>query len=156
MRTALVTGAAGFIGYFVCRTLLEEGWRVIGLDCLSDGDAPLILCVGQAEMQRPVTGHSFTQRRIDLLALEQQAWVLASRDPRCVVVATRTELDWAMKQGQISVWAPSKIVLDATEKPNLSAIDGAALALWFAEEFSAADVLSMNMDGAATPLNNRV
>ncbi|PJI92665.1 UDP-glucuronate 4-epimerase [Yoonia maricola] len=36
MRTALVTGAAGFIGSFVCSTLLEEGWRVIGLDCMSD------------------------------------------------------------------------------------------------------------------------
>ena len=36
MPTALVTGSAGFIGYFVCRTLLEEGWRVVGLDCLSD------------------------------------------------------------------------------------------------------------------------
>nr|WP_321460819.1 GDP-mannose 4,6-dehydratase [uncultured Cohaesibacter sp.] len=36
MPTALVTGSAGFIGSFVCRKLLDEGWRVIGLDCLSD------------------------------------------------------------------------------------------------------------------------
>ncbi|MBV7409293.1 NAD-dependent epimerase/dehydratase family protein [Maritimibacter sp. DP1N21-5] len=36
MPTALVTGAAGFIGSFVCRRFLDEGWRVIGLDCLSD------------------------------------------------------------------------------------------------------------------------
>ncbi|KAJ54595.1 UDP-glucuronate 5-epimerase [Actibacterium mucosum KCTC 23349] len=36
MQTALVTGAAGFIGSFVCQTLLDEGWRVIGLDCMSD------------------------------------------------------------------------------------------------------------------------
>lgn len=34
--TVLVTGAAGFIGFFVARTLLKEGCRVIGLDCMSD------------------------------------------------------------------------------------------------------------------------
>lgn len=36
MPTALVTGSAGFIGSFVCRRFLEEGWRVVGLDCMSD------------------------------------------------------------------------------------------------------------------------
>lgn len=36
MKTALVTGSAGFIGYFVCDRLLRLGWRVIGLDAFSD------------------------------------------------------------------------------------------------------------------------
>jgi len=35
-KVALVTGSAGFIGYHLCRLLLEEKWQVIGLDCLSD------------------------------------------------------------------------------------------------------------------------
>lgn len=35
-KTALVTGSAGFIGYFLVRTLLKAGWRVVGLDALSD------------------------------------------------------------------------------------------------------------------------
>ena len=35
-RTALVTGSAGFIGYFTARALLDAGWRVVGLDAITD------------------------------------------------------------------------------------------------------------------------
>ena len=35
-KTALVTGSAGFIGFHVSKSLLDDGWRVIGIDCLSD------------------------------------------------------------------------------------------------------------------------
>ena len=35
-KIALVTGAAGFIGYHISKRLLGEGWRVVGLDCMSD------------------------------------------------------------------------------------------------------------------------
>lgn len=36
MRTALVTGASGFIGYHLSKRLLADGFRVIGVDNLSD------------------------------------------------------------------------------------------------------------------------
>ena len=35
-RTALVTGSAGFIGFHLCQRLLADGFRVIGVDNLSD------------------------------------------------------------------------------------------------------------------------
>lgn len=35
MRTAIVTGSAGFIGYHLAARLLAAGWQVVGLDCLS-------------------------------------------------------------------------------------------------------------------------
>ncbi len=36
METYLVTGAAGFIGYFLSQRLLDEGYQVIGVDNLND------------------------------------------------------------------------------------------------------------------------
>ncbi|MFP4449586.1 MAG: SDR family NAD(P)-dependent oxidoreductase [Rhodosalinus sp.] len=35
-RTALVTGSAGFIGFHLARRLLRDGWRVAGIDALTD------------------------------------------------------------------------------------------------------------------------
>ncbi|WP_146592057.1 NAD-dependent epimerase/dehydratase family protein [Puniceibacterium confluentis] len=36
MQTVLVTGSAGFIGYHLCKSLLADGLRVVGLDALTD------------------------------------------------------------------------------------------------------------------------
>jgi 7,8-dihydroneopterin aldolase/epimerase/oxygenase len=101
------------------------------IDRLLSEHQPLILCVGPSDTPAPQVGNALAQRRIDLLAIEQNAWALAARDRRCIVVGTRTELDWAMKQGQISVWAPSKMVLDAVEHPPG---DVAGMVVWFAAQ----------------------
>ncbi|MGK7653535.1 MULTISPECIES: dihydroneopterin aldolase [unclassified Roseovarius] len=111
------------------------------LDQLQARAEPVILCVGHNRVDSPKTGHRMSQRRVDLLALEQNAWVLAGRDDRCVVVGTRTELDWAMKNGQICVWAPSKIVLDAVDGPRTGPDDPVGLAAWFAGHMDASDLL---------------
>jgi dihydroneopterin aldolase len=121
------------------------------LDRLEDGGVPLILCVGRPDLPAPQAAHAMPQRRIDLLAIEQSAWVLAARDPRCVVVDSRTELDWAMRHGQISVWAPSKLVLDAHEGPGAAVREPFALALWLAQAFEARDVLAFGAPRDATP-----
>jgi dihydroneopterin aldolase len=124
------------------------------LDALQASGAPVILTVGLPEGGAPETGQRPTQRRIDLLAIEQNAWVLAARDPRCVVVATRTEIDWAMKHGQMVVWAPSKLVLDAVDGPKGAVGDAVPLALWLAEQM-AATRLELHGDVSA-PAGSRV
>jgi 7,8-dihydroneopterin aldolase/epimerase/oxygenase len=122
------------------------------LDALFARGLPLVFCPGFPDLPRPQTGHRPTQRRIDLLALEQAAWTLAARDPRCVVVSSRTEIDWALRRGQSVVWAPSKIVLDAVDGPRSA--DPVALALWLAEEL-AAQALVLHGD-VAIPAGSRV
>ena len=121
-----------------------KGW----LDQLHAQGRPLILCVGASDVAAPQVPHKMAQRRIDLLAIEQNAWVLAARDDRCVVVETRTELDWAMKNGQTCVWAPSKIVLDSVDTPSAQPRDAVALAAWFAATFEAREMLVI---GAGLP-----
>ncbi len=122
------------------------------IDALLARGAPVIFAVGLPDVPRFQTGHRPTQRRIDLLAIEQNAWALAARDARCVVVATRTEIDWAIKRGQSVVWAPSKMVLDAADGPK--GTDPVTLALWLAETMAA---LGMVVDAnVSLPAGSRV
>lgn len=51
-RTALVTGASGFIGYHLSRTLLESGWRVHGIDNLCDYYDVSLKCNRQEILQQ--------------------------------------------------------------------------------------------------------
>ena len=116
------------------------------LDGIETSRRPAILCVGATSQPAPEAAHPAPQRRIDLLAIEQAAWVLAARDKRCVVVDSRTELDWAAKNDRISVWAPSKMVLDAAEPP--ASIAAETLAEWLADEMEASDLVFV---GATAP-----
>ncbi|NNE89982.1 MAG: SDR family NAD(P)-dependent oxidoreductase [Silicimonas sp.] len=36
MKTALITGAAGFIGFHAAKRWLDDGWRVVGVDAFSE------------------------------------------------------------------------------------------------------------------------
>jgi dihydroneopterin aldolase len=67
-------------------------------------------------------------------------------------VATRTEIDWAIKRGQSVVWAPSKMVLDAVDGPKSA--DPVALALWLAEGMAARGILVHG--NVAVPAGSRV
>jgi dihydroneopterin aldolase len=94
---------------------------------------PLVLTVGlPGNTALPEAVTPTASRRVALLALEQTAWRLAAHDPRITVVASRTELDWALRNGRPAVWAPAKLVLDTPGAPLEQADDGAALALWLA------------------------
>ncbi len=115
------------------------------LDAIAKHDLPVIICLERVDAPMPKADVAQAQRRIALLSIEQNAWILAGKDKRCVVVNSRTELDWAMKHGQLSVWAPSKIVLDAVDGPDGQApID---LAHWFASEVSAQSLVLLDGTG---------
>ena len=61
-----------------------------------------------------------------------------------------------MKHGQIAVWAPSKIVLDAAQGPRTQPKNSPALAAWFAGEISARELVIIGEAAPATDIPLRV
>ena len=100
-------------------------------------DAPMVLCMDLPEGRKAVDLER-AQLNIDLLEIEQAAWRLSAEYPALTVAGTRTELDWAMKNQLSVVWAPSKLVLDATDSPDPAP---KALAGWFAEQWQASRMI---------------
>ncbi len=89
-NTALITGAAGFIGFHVAKRLLEQGYRVFGIDNLNDYYDPqlkqdrlsLLQAYPEFSFQRSDLGDSqalkaiFTENAIDVVVnLAAQAGV---------------------------------------------------------------------------------
>lgn len=115
------------------------------VDQLSAMDAPLIFTVAGDDKITDV-GAETAQAHVDLLAIEQKAWAFAAQEPRCAVVETRTELDWAMKNDQTCVWAPRKFVMDAVESPISLINSPIVLADWLATQIGALEVLVIGED----------
>ncbi|MCA2012925.1 dihydroneopterin aldolase [Pararhodobacter sp. CCB-MM2] len=125
------------------------------IDRLEARGKPVVICVGLPEAAVPQVGPREVQRRVDLLAIEQNAWALAARDRRCLVVDSRTEIDWAIRQGKIIVWAPSKLVLDTPDGPLAHSSNGPALASWLAETLAAEALLlpwGVTVNAGRTPV----
>lgn len=135
--------------------VLVGGGAGAGLAALleREGDEPLLLCADPAGAAAPAAWTPAAQRRIDLLALDQAAWALASRDPRLQVAGSRTELDWALRRGRPTVWAPARMALDAPGAPERA--EAAALAAWIAGELGARGLLLLGLtppEGFAPPV----
>ena len=120
---------------YISNEIIQSNELKRWLDAIVKNDKPTVLCVEALEFKDQVSIELNTLHRIELLSIEQSAWRLAGMDSRCVVVDTRTELDWSLKNNELSVWAPSKMILDSVNKPSLNSgpLD---LAIWLAGELS--------------------
>ncbi|TNC50064.1 dihydroneopterin aldolase [Rubellimicrobium rubrum] len=80
------------------------------IDILVKGGAPLLLVAPPA--RAPRAARRAAQGRVNLLAADQGAWLLAARRPDLAVAATRTEVDWNLRRWTPTVWAPAKVSID--------------------------------------------
>ncbi|MDB4085328.1 dihydroneopterin aldolase [Amylibacter sp.] len=120
---------------FISNEIIQSNDLKNWLDAIAQYKKPTIICVENLFIPQKISLEIASNHRIKLLAIEQTAWDLAGKDNRCVVVDTRTELDWSMKNNEVTVWAPSKMILDAVNKPSLKS-EPLDLAIWLADELN--------------------
>ena len=128
---SIITPSIVFIPNEIIQSNDLKDW----LDAIAQYKKPTIICVENLFIPQKTSLEIDSHHRIKLLAIEQAAWDLAGKDNRCVVVDTWTELDWSMKNNEVTVWAPSKMILDAVNKPSLKS-EPLDLAIWLADEFN--------------------
>ena len=120
---------------FIPNEIIQSNDLKDWLDAIAQYKKPTIICLENFFIPQKISLEIDSHHRIKLLAIEQAAWDLAGKDNRCVVVDTWTELDWSMKNNEVTVWAPSKMILDAVNKPSLKS-EPLDLAIWLADELN--------------------
>ncbi|PNG26123.1 uridylate kinase [Methylocella silvestris] len=82
-----------------------------------------------------------TAHRLALLAMEQYAIIVAARQDRFALAATRDDIAAALARNRIPVWLPSTMVLAAAEIPPSWDMTSDSLAAWLAGELAAREIL---------------
>lgn len=111
---------------------------------------PVVICLEADPVQPAMTGVAVPDRRIGLLSIEQNAWRVASNDAGCTVVDSRTELDWAIQNGLLAIWAPARMIMDAVDGDDLSAGNPQGLARWLANQLGVQHVHILGADANVT------
>lgn len=81
-RNVLVTGAAGFIGFHVCRRLLADGRRVVGADHV---DPYYDVALKEARLRELAPAPDFSLERVDLADAPAVAELFRRHDPDLVI-----------------------------------------------------------------------
>lgn len=82
MKRILVTGAAGFIGYHLCKSLLDDGFNVLGIDNVNDYYDPNLK---QARLDQLNPFNNFKFDKIDIADRESLTKVFTNFKPNKVV-----------------------------------------------------------------------
>ena len=103
---------------------------------------PTILIVPGNTVDLSLTRKSFALTRLELLSMDQNAWILAERNEKCQVVETRTELEWIIRNNKVGIWSPSRLILSSTKDLDIRSTSVTDLALWLVEQLDIKEIFS--------------
>ena len=81
---------------------------------------------------------------VSLLGMDQSAWLFAKYNEKFLVADSRTELDWAIKNDRIPIWAPYNMYSKVVSSPKKYFSAPLYLGCWLAVETEASELLDFN------------
>ena len=81
-KKILITGAAGFIGFHLCKSLLDDGYKVLGIDNLNDYYNSELK---QARLKKLFNYKNFFFKKIDISNKKELSLEFCSFKPNKVV-----------------------------------------------------------------------
>ena len=78
------------------------------------------------------------------IEMDQSAWLFAKYNEKFLVADSRTELDWAIKNDRIPIWAPYNMYSKAVSSPKKYFSAPLYLGCWLAVETEASELLDFN------------
>ena len=76
--------------------------------------------------------------------MDQSAWLFAKYNEKFLVADSRTELDWAIKNDRIPIWAPYNMYSKVVNPPKKYFSAPLYLGCWLAIETEASELLDFN------------
>ena len=81
---------------------------------------------------------------VSLLEMDQSAWLFAKYNEKFLVADSRAELDWAIKNDRIPIWAPYNMYSKVVSSPKKYFSAPLYLGCWLAVETEASELLDFN------------
>jgi dihydroneopterin aldolase len=113
-----------------------------------------IIIVPGSTSDQSTTPKSFARTRLNLLSMDQNAWVLTEKNEKCQVVETRTELEWIIRNKKVGIWSPSKLILSSTNELDIKSTSVDEMALWLTKQLNITEIFSFGeaLKGIGIPL----
>ena len=107
-------------------------------------EAKYILILSQDSESKAFQFENLNDFYASLLEMDQSAWLFAKYNEKFLVVDSRTELDWAIKNDRIPIWAPYNMYSKVVNPPKKYFSAPLYLGCWLAFETEASELLDFS------------
>ena len=120
---------------------LKKDLLKLFIEKLEKGNEKYIIMVSNFVESTNIQFDNINDFYVSLLAIDQAAWSFAKKSKRFIVADSRAELDWAINNGRIPIWAPYGMLSKAINLPKKLNSTPLYLCCWLAQETKAEDVI---------------